>query len=53
MDEKNEPVCDRHEGEVRLRLTALHSDAGRPGLFAAYECPECGYERRLPVDTAA
>ena len=53
MHEKNVPVCPQHGGDVKLRLVTLHSDAGRDGLFAAFECPQCGFERRLPVEPAA
>jgi hypothetical protein len=44
------PVCARHEGGIPMSLRSIHSDATRPdtavGLF---ECPECGFERRLPL----
>jgi hypothetical protein len=34
-----------------MHLSTLHSDQARPAdLLARYECPECGAERRLPVD---
>jgi hypothetical protein len=34
-----------------MRLSTLHSDQAYPAdLLARYECPECGAERRLPVD---
>ncbi len=37
-----------------MSLRTLHSDAGRPGeLVGLFECPECGHERRLPVEAAA
>jgi hypothetical protein len=44
------PVCVRHEGRIPMSLRSIHSDAARPdtavGLF---ECPECGFERRVPL----
>jgi hypothetical protein len=48
------PVCARHEGEVRMELRSLHSQLSRPEeLVGLFECPECGFERRLPVGSAA
>ncbi|HZU15552.1 MAG TPA: hypothetical protein VFD01_02950 [Candidatus Dormibacteraeota bacterium] len=45
------PVCPHHAGEVRMALVSLHSDRGRPGeVMGAYRCPQCGHERRLPLD---
>lgn len=54
MEVEDGPVCVRHEGEVRMNLRTLHSDATRPGeLYGLYECPECGHERHLPMESAA
>jgi hypothetical protein len=34
-----------------MHLSTLHSDQAYPAaLLARYECPECGAERRLPVE---
>jgi hypothetical protein len=50
MGKEEVPVCHRHPDEVRMTLRTLHSDMGRPGqVLAVYACPECGYERRLPI----
>ncbi|HEX6350020.1 MAG TPA: hypothetical protein VF160_11605 [Candidatus Dormibacteraeota bacterium] len=54
MSHDEAPVCARHEGDVRMSLRTLHSDADRPGeLVGLFECPECGHERRLPLGAAA
>jgi hypothetical protein len=54
MIQEDAPVCALHEGEVRMSLRTLHSDMTSPGqLVALYECPECGHERRLPMESAA
>ena len=54
MTHEGGPVCARHGGEVRMRLQTMHSDAGRPGeVVGQYVCPECGHERRLPLEPAA
>lgn len=35
-----------------MSLRTLHSDHTSPGqVLAAYACPECGSERRLPMAT--
>ncbi|HYW26460.1 MAG TPA: hypothetical protein VE953_19970 [Terriglobales bacterium] len=35
-----------------MSLSTLHSDASAPEqVLAAYTCPECGSERRLPIPT--
>jgi len=48
------PVCARHDSKVSMNLRSIHSDSGRPDtLVGLYECPECGYERRLPLSLAA
>ena len=45
------PVCARHEGEVSMRLRTLHTESGRPGqLLGLFECPDCGDERRVPLE---
>lgn len=48
------PVCLRHPEDVRMRLRTLHSDQLAPDqVLAAYACPECGAERRLPIQSGA
>jgi hypothetical protein len=33
-----------------MKLRTLHSDQGSPGqVLAVYACPDCGYERRVPI----
>jgi len=45
------PICPRHPGEVHMRLRTIHSEHSRPDrLLGLYECPECGFERRMPID---
>lgn len=35
-----------------MSLLTLHSDVSAPQqVLAAYACPECGSERRLPMST--
>jgi hypothetical protein len=54
MGTEDAPVCQRHAGEVRMSLRTLHSDVSAPEqVLAAYACPECGSERRLPMSTQA
>ena len=54
MSHEEAPVCTRHEGDVTMSLRTLHSDSSRPGeLLGLFECPECGHERRVPVEAAA
>jgi hypothetical protein len=54
MVEEEGPICPRHSGEVHMRLRTIHSDHSRPDrLLGLYECPECGYERRLPIELRA
>lgn len=37
-----------------MSLRTLHSDASAPQqVLAAYACPECGSERRVPMSTEA
>jgi hypothetical protein len=46
------PQCDRHDSEVPMQLRTMHSDSSRPDtVVGLYECPECGHERRLPIET--
>jgi hypothetical protein len=34
-----------------MRLRTIHSEHSRPDrLLGLYECPECGFERRMPID---
>jgi hypothetical protein len=52
MGTEDAPVCRQHAGEVRMSLRTLHSDLSAPEqVLAAYACPECGSERRLPMST--
>jgi hypothetical protein len=52
MGTEDAPVCQRHAGEVRMSVRTLHSDVSTPEqVLAAYACPECGSERRLPMST--
>jgi hypothetical protein len=54
MSPEQAPVCARHDADVQMSLRTLHSDAERPGeLFGLFECPECGFERRVPMEAAA
>ena len=54
MTLEDAPVCARHEGDVLMSLRSIHSDSGRPNtVVGLFECPECGYERRLPLAMAA
>jgi hypothetical protein len=47
------PNCERHEAKVPMRLRTMHSDSSRPDtVLGLYECPECGSERRLPIETS-
>ncbi len=47
-------LCPHHGRDVRLVLSTLHSDSSlSERLTALYECPECGYQRRLPLEPAA
>jgi hypothetical protein len=52
MGTEHAPVCQQHAVEVRMSLRTLHSDVSAPQqVLAAYACPECGSERRLPMST--
>ena len=54
MTHEGAPFCDRHDEGVPMRLRTLHSDSSRPDtVVGLYECPECGTERRLPIETLA
>lgn len=44
------PTCVQHETEVAMSLRTIHTDAERPDeVIGQYECPECGFERRVPM----
>jgi hypothetical protein len=48
------PQCARHDDAVPMSLRSIHSDAARPDLAVGlFECPECGFERRLPLARGA
>lgn len=54
MNYEDAPVCERHESNVPMRLRTMHSDSSRPDtVVGLYECPECGHERRLPIEVSA
>ena len=54
MSTEQEPLCAHHEEATRMRLHSLHSDASRPDeVIGLYECPECGHQQRVPMETAA
>lgn len=53
MSPASEPVCPRHDAEVSMSLRSLHTDSTRPGLLGLYECPDCGYEQRVPFAAGA
>ena len=51
MTYEDAPSCERHEDRVQMRLRTMHSDSSRPDtVIGLYECPECGHERRLPIE---
>jgi hypothetical protein len=51
MATESAPSCLRHTADVQMLLSSFHSDRTNPSdLVALYECPECGSERRLPVE---
>ena len=53
MTHDGAPNCERHDQGVPMQLRTLHSDSSRPDtVVGLYECPECGHERRLPIETA-
>jgi hypothetical protein len=48
------PTCARHEHEIRMDLRTIHTDASRPDeVIGHFECPECGFERRMPMEMDA
>ena len=52
MIHEEAPACDRHEGVVPMKLRTMHSDSSQPDtVVGLYECPECGHERRQPIET--
>jgi hypothetical protein len=52
MTIEDAPACPQHAGDVRMTLRTLHSDQAAPAqLLGVFVCPECGRERRLPIDT--
>ncbi len=51
MEHEGAPSCERHEDKVPMRLRSMHSDSSRPDtVVGLYECPECGWERRRPIE---
>ena len=54
VSREHRPLCAHHDEATRMELHSLHSDASRPGeVVGLYECPECGHQQRVPVETAA
>jgi hypothetical protein len=52
MSDQDAPVCERHDAKVPMTLRTMHSDSSRPDtVVGLYECPECGHERRKPIET--
>ena len=52
MTHDGAPQCERHDQQVPMQLRTLHSDSSRPDtVVGLYECPQCGSERRLPIET--
>jgi hypothetical protein len=52
MTYEDAPACERHESNVRMELRTMHSDAGKPDVVVGlFECPECGHEKRQPIQT--
>lgn len=52
MTYEEAPACERHESNVPMKLTTMHSDSGQPDVVVGlFECPECGHEQRLPLHT--
>ena len=48
------PTCARHDAEVKMDLRTIHTDATRPEVVIGnFECPECGYEKRVPMEPRA
>lgn len=37
-----------------MDLRTIHTDASRPDeVIGQFECPECGFERRIPMEMSA
>jgi hypothetical protein len=54
MTHDGAPQCERHDDRVEMQLRTMHSDSSRPDtVVGLYECPECGHERRQPIQTEA
>ncbi len=51
--EKGSPLCTNHPEAVVMNLMTIHTDSSRPSPIALYECPDCGAERRLPLEWEA
>ena len=52
MTHEGAPACDRHESQVPMKLRTMHSDSSEPDVVVGlFECPECGYEKRQPIQT--
>jgi len=52
MTHEDAPACERHESQVPMKLRTMHSDSNEPGvLVGLFECPECGHEKRQPIQT--
>jgi len=52
MTYEEAPMCERHESKVAMELRTMHSDDSRPEMvIGLFECPECGFERRVPLRT--
>lgn len=48
---ENSPVCTRHDGDIPMHLRTMHSEQALPDqVTGLFECPQCGFERRLPID---
>ena len=53
MSYEDGPICERHDAKVPMELRTMHSDSSRPDtVVGLYECPECGHERRFPIQTS-
>jgi hypothetical protein len=51
MTHDGAPHCERHDERVPMQLRTLHSESSRPDtVVGLYECPECGFERRQPIE---
>jgi hypothetical protein len=47
------PTCARHESSVPMSLATIHTEATHPDeVVGLFECPQCGYQRRLPLRMA-